>query len=86
MKVTQTVSGQDGTQIHLDLALPHDTCFPPTFDHVTCKVIECDLEKEVPKEAGKNEGLNLDKQHFYHRKHKPMTCYIWSSSSFSPKG
>ena len=29
MKVTQIISGRDGTQIHLDLALPHDTSFLP---------------------------------------------------------
>lgn len=58
MKVTEMkISGQDGTQIHLDLAVvPHDTCFSPTFGHVpstlgTCKVTKYNLEEEVPKEA-----------------------------------
>ena len=83
MKVTQIISGRDGTQIHLDLALPHDTSFFPTFGHVpstlgTCQVIEYYLQEEVSKEARRKEELRLDKQHFYHRKRQPMTCYTWS--------
>ena len=80
-----------GTQVHLDPALPQDTCFSPTFGHVpstlcTCKVIEYDWEEEVPKEAWKGRAQFRQTAFLSQKKHKPMTCYIWSSSSFSPKG